>query len=128
MNERQYACLRQNKRFRGARGLGEPPGRDPKTVSPAAAIFAHAARAARQRSKVAVAWAQIAMPSWQADSEVTAVENDAVVITVRSATLHFELRRHQAALERELARLAPGTARLRFVFADDPGRSGTTTG
>jgi len=50
-----------------------------------------------------------------------AVEADVVVVAVGAATLLYELRRRQPALERELTRLAPGSARLRFIAAGGPG-------
>jgi hypothetical protein len=117
VNEHQYQRLRDNRRVAGPRPLGEArPGADGR-ISPLAAVLAQAARKLRRREAGTAARQRVAPPAWLAHTVVEGVEGDTLVIGARGSSLCYELGRQQTALERQIARLAPGLHRLRFVVA-----------
>lgn len=115
MNEHQYQRLRENRRVRGPLPLGEARADTAGAPSPLAAVVAQAARKLRRREAGAVAWQQVAPPAWLAQTDVDGVDGDTLVIAARGSSLCYELRRQQATMERQIAKLAPGVHRLRFI-------------
>lgn len=124
----QYRLRVEGRRARGPLRLDEVSPRAKqraeeagRTVqSPVGAIIARAARTLGERERATAAWCRIAPPECAAAASPAGVEgryHDTLVLHVSSATMLFELRRQQAALERQLARLVPGLHRLRLVVA-----------
>ncbi len=126
MTEQQYGLLRESRRRTPAvtldalsrRALRRQERSGKSLPTPVASVLAEAADLLRRRQLAEAAWARVAPPAWVGDTAVTGVpskQKDTVIIAVTSSPLLCELRRRQAALEKDLARLAPGIRHVRFV-------------
>lgn len=124
MNAEQYEALRANRRRRCPRKLSELPPRRPRRVrptglTPVGHVVAEAAELLRRRQVAEAAWLRVVPAAWSEATRVLGVAapgRDTATVAVRSSSLLFELRRRQARLERDLARLAPGIHHLQFVL------------
>ncbi|HQL53157.1 MAG TPA: hypothetical protein PLQ87_00470 [Phycisphaerae bacterium] len=124
MNVEQYEALRANRYRRCPRKLSELPPRGPRRVRPAGLtplghVVAEAAELLRRREVTEAAWLRVVPAAWSPATRVlglAAARRDTATIAVSSSSLLFELRRRQARLERDLARLAPGIRHLQFVL------------
>lgn len=125
MDGQQYQRLRENCRMRGPRTLMESRGDEQGRLSPVAAVLAQAARKLRRRQVGAAAWQRVAPAAWLGHTVVEGVDGDTLVVGACGSSLCYELRRQQAALERQVAKLAPGVHRLRFVVTGSPLAGGT---
>jgi hypothetical protein len=126
MTAQQYDALRQCRRGALAVSLGalspRAQQRQQRTgkclQTPLAAVVAEAADLLRRRQLAEAAWQRVVPPAWAGETAVDGIpsqQHDTVTIAVCSSPLLFELRRRQTALERDLARLAPGIRRIHFV-------------
>lgn len=120
MNADQYQGLLQRRRRPRALRLDEAApavkaGAGRVVRSPVAAIIRRAAEQLRRREAAAAAWARLVPAGCRAGATVAGVQGNVVIVEVTDASVHYELRRHHAALERELSRLVPGVQRLHLA-------------
>ena len=123
MTQRQYNERRESRRRSVAVSLDELTRgallRQQRTgqcvQTPVGRVVAEAAELLRRRELAVAAWQRVVPPAWASDTAVAGVQRETAVIQVTSSALLCELRRRQAALEKAVARLAPGIRHLRFV-------------
>lgn len=118
MNERQYDCLRENRRSRCATRLGELRVRQKTGRPPAMAIVAKAARSLRQREMLAKAWSRVVDVALAEETDVIGLQDELLYVRASNASVAYTLGRKRPTIERQLRAVVPRLRGVRIVWGE----------